>query len=231
MSNMGSFRMGFLKCQSWFLILVVSILVAMPSLSAWAADEQQLVDKAEMTITNLAAENEWFRDHVKDAKAIFILPEYLKGAFIFGAAGGSGVLLVRDGHNWSQPAFYDMVEGSFGFQIGGSSSEIIVVVRTQRGLESFLTHDFRLGGDLSVAAGPVGAGAGGGGLTADVVSFAKTKGVYAGVSVEGAVVRIDSAANRLYYGKSVRPTDIVLTKSVFNPGSMGLRLAAKKVGR
>ena len=217
--------------QFWFLILMVSILITIPSMSARAADEQQLVDKAEMTITNLAAENEWFRDHVKEAKAIFIVPEYLKGAFIFGAAGGSGVLLVRDGHNWSQPAFYDMVEGSFGFQLGGSSSEIIVVVRTQRGLESFFTHDFRLGGDLSIAAGPVGAGAGGGGLTADVVSFAKTKGAYAGVSVEGAVVRIDSESNRLYYGKSVRPTDIVLTDSVFNPGSMGLRLAAKKVGR
>jgi len=220
-----------MKFQSWLLISVVSILIAMPSMSARAADEQQLVDKAEMTITNLAAENEWFRDHVKAAKAIFIVPEYLKGAFIFGAAGGSGVLLVRDGHNWSQPAFYDMVEGSFGFQFGGSSSEIIVVVRTQRGLESFFTHDFHLGGDLSIAAGPVGAGAGGGGLTADVVSFAKTKGIYAGVSVEGAIVKIDSESNRLYYGKSVRPTDIVLTNSVSNPGSMGLRLAAKKVGR
>ena len=210
---------------------MVSLMIAIPPVSALAAKEQQLVDKAEMTLTNLAAENEWFRDHMKEAKAIFIVPEYLKGAFIFGAAGGSGVLLVRDGHNWSQPAFYDMVEGSFGFQFGGSSSEIIVVVRTQRGLESFFTHDFRLGGDLSIAAGPVGAGAGGGGLTADVVSFAKKKGAYAGVSVEGAVVRIDSESNRLYYGKSVRPTDIVLTDSVFNPGSMGLRLAAKKVGR
>ena len=213
------------------LIFMVSTFIAAQSLSAQAADEQQLVDKAEMTITNLAAENDWFRDHVKDAEAIFVVPEYLKGAFIFGAAGGKGVLLVRNGPNWSQPAFYGMVEGSFGFQFGGSSSEIIVVVRTQRGLESFFTHDFRLGGDLSVAAGPVGAGAGGGGLTADFVSFAKTKGAYAGVSVEGAVIRVDTESNRLYYGESVRPVDIMLTDSVSNPGSMGLRLAAKKVGR
>ena len=203
----------------------------MPSLSARAADEQQLIDKSEMTITNLAAENEWFRDHAKDAKAIFVVPEYLKGAFIFGAAGGSGVLLVREGHNWSQPAFYKVAEGSFGFQFGGHSSEVIVVVRTQRGLESFYTNDFSLGGDMSIAAGPAGAGASGGGLTADYVSFAKAKGVYAGVSVEGAVVTIDTESNRLYYGKSVRPIDILVTNSVSNPGSMGLRLAAKKVGR
>jgi lipid-binding SYLF domain-containing protein len=231
MSDTENDLKGSRSYQVLVVISLVSILITLSSLSVKAADEQSLVDKAEMTITNLASENEWFRDHVKDSKAIFIVPEYLKGAFIFGAAGGSGVLLVRDGHNWSQPAFYDMAEGSFGFQFGGSSSEIIIVVRTQRGLESFFTHDFRLGGDLSIAAGPVGAGTGGGGLTADVVSFAKAKGAYAGISVEGALVRIDTESNRLYYGKSVRPTDIVLTDSVFNPGSMGLRLAAKKVGR
>jgi len=71
----------------------------------------------------------------------------------------------------------------------------------------------------------------GGGLTADYVSFAKAKGVYAGVSVDGAIVTIDTESNRLYYGKSVRPIDIFVTNSVSNPGSMGLRLAAKKVGR
>ena len=216
------------SCLSlWFL----GILLMMPPFSVLAADEQQLVDRAEMTVTNLAKENAWFRDHVKEAKAIFIVPQYLKGAFIFGAAGGSGVLLVRDGFNWSEPAFYNMGEGSFGFQIGGNSSEIIVVVRTQRGLESFFTHDFRLGGDLSIAAGPVGVGAKGGGLTADFVSFAKSKGIYAGISVDGAIVTVDSGANRLYYGKSVTPVDIVVKNSVSNPGSMGLRIATKTVGR
>ena len=194
----------------------------------WASEEQQLIDKAEMSLKNLHKGNAWFRDHAKEAKAIFLVPALLRGAFIIGGAGGSGVLIVKqsDGE-WSQPVFYSMGSASVGLQIGGDVSEIVLVVRTLRGLEAFYTNDFRLGGDLSVAIGPAGVGARGGGLTGDFVSFAKSKGAYAGISLDGQGVAVSDKANKNFYGKAVRPTDILVKGAVSNPGSQSLRKTAK----
>ena len=122
-----------------------------------------------------------------------------------------------------------MGSASFGLQIGGDASEIVVVVRTQRGLEAFYSNDFRFGGDLSVAVGPSGKGARGGGLTGDFVSFAKSKGAYAGVSVDGQGVAVSNTANMNYYGKQVRPTDIFVKGTVSNAGSKSLRETANKL--
>ena len=212
------------------IILILGLILTLVGNPAWASEEQQLVDQAEMSLKNLYKENAWFRDHGKEAKAIFLVPSLLRGAFIFGGAGGSGVLLVKqkDGE-WSQPAFYTMGSASFGLQIGGDASEIVLVVRTQRGLEAFYTNDFRLGGDLSIALGPSGAGARGGGITGDFVSFAKSKGVYGGISVDGQGVAVAETANMNYYGKPVRPTDIIVKGKVSNPGSKSLRETAKKL--
>ena len=211
-------------------ILFLGLILTLVGNPAWASEEQQLVDQAEMSLKNLYKENAWFRDHGKEAKAIFLVPSLLRGAFIFGGAGGSGVLLVKqkDGE-WSQPAFYTMGSASFGLQIGGDASEIVLVVRTQRGLEAFYTNDFRLGGDLSIALGPSGAGARGGGITGDFVSFAKSKGVYGGISVDGQGVAVADTANMNYYGKPVRPTDILVKGKVSNPGSKSLRETAKNL--
>ena len=196
----------------------------------WAGEEQQLVDRAEMSLKNIYQENLWFRDHAHEAKAIYIVPQLLRGAFIFGGAGGSGVLIVKNADgSWSEPVFYTMGSASFGLQIGADASEIVLVVRTQRGLEAFYSTDFRLGGDLSVAAGPAGVGARGGGITGDFVSFGKSKGAYAGISVDGQGVAVADAANRNYYGKPVRPTDILVKGSVSNPGSKSLRETAQKL--
>ena len=213
------------------LILMLGLTLILLGNPAWAASEEQmLVDKSEMSIQNIHKENAWFRDHAKDAKAIFIVPSLLRGAFIFGGAGGSGVLIVKkpDG-SWSEPGFYTMGSASFGLQIGADASEIVVVVRTQRGLEAFYSDDFRFGGDLSVAVGPAGAGARGGGLTGDFVSFAKSKGAYAGISIDGQGVATSDTANMNYYGKPVRPTDIFVKGTVSNPGSKPLRETAKKL--
>ena len=212
-------------------ILILGLSFALLGNPAWAASEEQmLVDKSEMALNNLYKENAWFRDHGKEAKAIYIVPTLLRGAFIFGGAGGSGVLIVKNSDGtWSQPGFYTMGSASFGLQIGGDASEIVVVVRTQRGLEAFYSNDFRFGGDLSVAVGPSGAGARGGGITGDFVSFAKSKGAYAGVSVDGQGVAVAETANMNYYGKPVRPTDIFVKGTVSNPGSNSLRATAGKL--
>lgn len=210
------------------LMMGLTLMIGNPALAD--SEEQQIVDKAVMSLTNLHKASEWFRDHGKESKAIFIVPSLLRGALVFGGAGGSGVLIVKkkDG-SWSEPAFYTMGSASFGLQIGADTSEIVLVVRTQRGLESFYTNDFRLGGDMSIALGPMGAGTRGGGITGDFVSFAKSKGVYGGLSVDGQAVATADKANMNYYGKAVRPTDIIVKGTVSNPGSKALRDTAAKL--
>ncbi|NJN36782.1 MAG: metal-sensing transcriptional repressor [Nitrospiraceae bacterium] len=104
----------------------------------------------------------------------------MRGAFVFGGAGGSGVLVVRDEKTkkWSEPAFYTIGSASFGLQVGGDVSELIFVVRTQKGLEQFYRSDVKLGTDTSIALGPAGAGASVKGITADLVAYARKKGVF-----------------------------------------------------
>ena len=193
-----------------------------------AGQEQELVNKAEKTLQDLHQESAWFRDHAKNAKAIFIVPALVRGALILGGAGGSGVLMIRQSDGtWSHPAFYTMGSASVGLQIGFDTSEIVMVVRTQRGVESFYTNDFRLGGDASLAVGHTGAGTRGGGFTGDFIGFAKSKGVYGGISLDGQGVAVEDQFNLNYYGMPVRPIDILVRGRASNPGSIALRNTAK----
>jgi lipid-binding SYLF domain-containing protein len=140
------------------------------------------------------------------------------------------VLLVRDEETkkWSEPAFYNIGSASFGLQVGGDVSEMIFVVRNQKGLEEFYRSEFKLGLDASMALGPVGEGGSMKGITADMVGYAKKKGAYAGMSVDGSIISVSDDSNAAYYGKPVRPTDIVVKQSVSNPKSADLRNAATK---
>jgi SH3 domain-containing YSC84-like protein 1 len=202
--------------------------------SADALEQQQLVDKARLTMEAFAADSSVgpaLRDLKGSAKALYIVPQFLRGAFVFGGAGGSGVLLVRDEKTgqWSEPAFYTMGSASFGLQVGGDVSEMVLVVRNQKGLEEFYRTDFKLGADASIAVGPVGEGASIKGLTADIIAYAKKKGAFVGVSLEGAVIAVSDDSNSVYYGKPVRPTEILLKHSVSNPKSADLRSTVAKL--
>lgn len=215
----------------WMTALLFTCLCWTP---AWAdsLDEQQLVEKATHTVTSFMEDPNlaWFQDHVKDAKALLIIPQQLKAAFFFGADGGSGVLVASDDKTgeWSEPSFYVLGGVSFGFQFGGEASEVIILAMTQGAVEKLYSSSFKLGGDASVAAGPYGAGVEGAtsaNLNADFLSFSRSKGVYAGVSLEGSIIYTDDDSNQAYYGKKVRPVDILVTKSVKNEHSAGLRQA------
>ena len=215
----------------------VSIWLLVGSGLAWgnAADQKQLVDNAKHTLEGFMDDPQltWFQDHVKDAKGLLIVPQLLKGAFIFGAEGGSGVFIVRDkdSTNWSNPAFYVLGGLSFGFQWGGQASEVIFMARTDGAVESLYTSSFKLGGDASIAAGPYGAGIEGSttaNLNADFLSFSRSKGAFAGISFKGAVIYASDDSNEAYYGKAIHPSDILLKKSATNPHAAGLREAAKK---
>jgi len=196
--------------------------------------QQQMVDKAKMTFDKFVADPNvgWGPNQAKNVKGVMIVPQLLRGAFIFGGAGGSGVFFMRDAKTgkWSDPAFYTMGSASFGFQIGADSSEIVLLVMTTQGAETFLTTSFKLGGDVSVAAGPVGAGAKGQTTfqSADILAYSLAKGIFAGISLEGAGVAVSKGSNQAYYGKETRPTDILVTRKAKNPKAADLVAAVAK---
>ena len=207
---------------------------ATPALAIEPLEQQQLVEKAKMTVEAFISDpsvGPATRELKGEAKALFIVPQFLRGAFVFGGAGGSGVLIVRDEKTkkWSEPVFYTIGSASFGLQIGGDVSELIFVVRNQKGLEEFYRSDFKLGADVSMAVGPVGGGASAKGITADLVAYARKKGIFAGIAVDGSIIAVSDDSNAAYYGKPVRPTDIIVKQSVSNPKSADLRNAAAKL--
>jgi SH3 domain-containing YSC84-like protein 1 len=193
--------------------------------NAWADDRQegrQLVDKSQLMMESLRTDQNFtdFRTLIKQAKGVFLIPELLKGAFVVGASGGTGVLLVRDEKNshWNGPAFYTVGGVSWGLQIGAESSEMVLLLMTQRGVSSFLTNSLKLGADVGVAAGPVGFGTSvaTANLSADILSFSRSKGLYAGISLHGALIATRDSLNDAYYGKKITPTDILIRREVFN---------------
>jgi len=209
--------------------------ISLPGVSALAADKaadqqeaRQIAEKARLTLDSFMSDNYLgaFRDLLKRAKGVLISPELLKGAFIVGASGGNAVFLARDkaSGQWSEPAFYTIGEVSIGLQIGGQASEVILLAMTDRGVSSLLGNSVKLGADVGIAAGPVGFGAAAAtaNLSVDILSFARSKGLYGGISVDGALVAVRSGLNEAYYGKQVSPTDILVRHSVRNAQSRPL---------
>ena len=196
-----------------------------------ATEQQGLVDKARVTFESFMADKNqsWLQENLNQAKGLIIIPSLLKAGFVVGGSGGSGLLIVKDDKTgqWSQPAFYTLGSGTFGLQIGAEAAEIIMMVRTQKAVDRLLTSSFKLGADTSIAVGPVGAGAKTN-VVADILSFSRTKGAYAGVSLEGSVFNTKDKWNEAFYGKAVSPADIIVKRSVSNPGSKALRESVAK---
>jgi lipid-binding SYLF domain-containing protein len=210
------------------MVSICSLILLLHSLAraADAAEQQGLVDKARVTFQAFIDDKDmvWLKENLPEAKGLLIVPSLLKGGFFVGGSGGSGLLIVKDEKTgkWSQPGFYTIGSVTFGLQIGGEAAEVIMVVRSQKGIDSLLTTSFKLGGDTSVAAGPIGAGTKSN-VTADIISFGRSKGAFLGASLEGAVIKTKDTWNEAYYKKGVRPTDIFVLHSVSNPGSTELR--------
>jgi lipid-binding SYLF domain-containing protein len=192
--------------------------------SAWAAASEQsdLVAAAQKTFADMQNDPDmtWFRDNLKNARAVLIAPEIVKAGFVLGGSGGRGVMLAKDAATgrWEGPAFYNLGTASIGFQAGVAKSEAVMLVMTEKALNSFLSNKFKLGGDASVAAGPVGVGAQSD-VKADVFTFARSKGLYGGLNLDGTVVTVNGKWNNAYYGKSVTPVDILVRHSVTNAGA------------
>jgi lipid-binding SYLF domain-containing protein len=219
-------------------VLVLSLSLAclayQPSVADDAQEARHLVEKAALTLESFMTDPnmEVVRDLIKEARGVFIAPQVLKGAFIVGASGGSGVFLAKDASTgkWSEPAFYTLGGVSFGLQAGGEASEVVLLVMSERGVSALLSNNFKLGADASIAVGPVGAGVSGAtaALSADIIAFSRAKGLYGGLSLEGSVIAVREDWNHAYYGRSVTPTDILLRRTVSNPGAATLVSAVAK---
>ena len=210
-----------------FAVIIGTLIVgfSMPAKAAEAVEQQGLVDQARITFQSFMADSNmaYLKDHLREAKGLLIVPSMLKAGFWIGGSGGSGVLIVKDAKTgqWSQPAFYTLGSVSFGLQFGGEAAEVIMMVRTQKAVDKLLTSSFKLGGDTSIAAGPVGAGAKSN-VVADIFSFSRSKGAFAGIALDGAVVSTKDKWNNAYYGKAVTPVDILVKRSASNPNSAKL---------
>jgi lipid-binding SYLF domain-containing protein len=200
------------------------------------AEAQVLVDKAKATFTDLLNDSNfsWLPGYLQDAKGVLIFPQVLKAGFFLGGSGGTGVLLVRDSPTgtWSDPAFYTVGSVTFGLQIGAEAAEVVMVAMSQKAIDTLLASSAKLGGDASIAIGPVGGGAKGSvtvpAVTADFVSFARSKGLYAGLNLEGSVLAVRDSLNVAYYGRAVGPRDIIVKRSVRNTGANALRAVLTK---
>ncbi len=231
------------------ILAIFAVWILMPYTSAMARETsardnreyrtgqaQLLVDRARLTLDEFMRDPNygWFQDHIRDARGVLIFPQVLKGGFIWGGSGGTGVFLTRNPGTgeWSEPAFYTIGSVTFGLQIGGEAAQVVMLAMTRHAVESLLSSSVKLGGDASVALGPVGTGAqanaGIPNVAADFISFAKTKGLYAGLSLQGSVVAVRDSLNRSYYGRDIRPTDIILRHAVSNRGADRLRAMLRR---
>lgn len=216
------------------LIVAGLTVLTMPARADDAMDARQLVERAKLSFEGMivAPEMDGLRELIRRARGVFIAPQVLRGAFIFGVSGGSGVFFARGERPglWNGPAFYTIGEASFGFQAGADASEVALLAMTDRGVNALLSTSVKLGADASVAAGPVGVGvrAATVNISADIVSFSRSKGLYGGLSVDGAVVATRGALNTAYYGKDVSTQDILIRGTVSNPHAAPLVELIKK---
>ena len=202
-----------------------SAVLFVPAASA-QSEQERLVNAAEVTLQNFLRDPEmsWLQQNLRRARAVLIAPEIVKAGFIFGGSGGRAVLFAKEGGFWRGPAFYTMATASVGFQAGVSVSESVTLVMTEKGMNSMLSANFKLGGDASVAAGPIGVGAKSD-VVADMIAFTRAKGIYGGLNLDGTLINLSDDWNRAYYGKPVQPIDIFVRGTVNNPQSG--RLAAE----
>jgi lipid-binding SYLF domain-containing protein len=208
--------------------------VGMASAQTKEQKARQTVERAKLTVETFQNDTNFtysYDGYLKTAKGFLIVPQLVKGGFIFGGSGGSGVLVARNEETgeWSNPAFYTMGGVSFGLQAGGQASETLIIVTNERGLNRLLNTGAKLGADLSMAAGPIGEGIGPGNITADLIVFTRNKGLYGGVSVEGSVVDVRGSWNKAYYDADLRPSDILLHGKGKNPHSDPLLDAVVKL--
>lgn len=202
------------------LVLTLACVTAASTSTLYAqSDEAERVTKAAQAFSEImSVPDKAIPNTILDkAEAIAVFPGTLKGGLGIGAHRGKGILSVRNRETgaWSNPAFLTLTGGSFGAQIGAQELDLVLVVLNKAGVDNLLKNEFKIGGDASVAAGPVGRAAEASTdiqLRAEILSYSRARGLFAGVSLNGSAVREDEDANQRFYGRAVRNADLVSAK-------------------
>lgn len=195
-----------------------------PTQAARLAEAAQVVRE----IHNTIPDDYWPRAH-----CVVVIPDLKKAAFIFGGEYGKGVMSCRSGDAWSAPVFMQLAKGSWGFQVGAEQVDLVLLVMNERGVQKLLENKITLGADASVAAGPLGRRAHAGTdaqLTAELLSYSRSKGLFAGIDVSGGVLRPDESANRDAYGAQATPRTILASRGISAPTEAAAFLNALAAG-
>jgi lipid-binding SYLF domain-containing protein len=204
--------------------VLISLVVLLSTTAALAGDRENDVDRLRSGATVIkeimSAPDAGVPDEIiNNAKCIAVLPSMLKGAFMVGGEYGKGVASCRTEKGWSAPAFFSMKGGSFGFQIGGQAADIVMLIMNDEGMNNLLESKFKLGADASVAAGPVGRHADASTdwkMRAQVLTYSRARGVFAGISLNGAVISQSKDDTRDFYGRMV-PFRTILRGNIDSP--------------
>lgn len=214
-------------------LLLTFTLSPLPGLAPAQAQEsaqQELLDRAVLALSAVRRDDrlgQAMTTALNNAKGVIIVPSLVKGGFIVGGKGGSGVMLARltDG-SWSAPAFINLGGASIGLQIGGSISEVVFTIMTEDGLDAVLVNKVKLGADAGLALGPLGANVAASTTTAagaDIYSYAVSQGLFGGGAFEGALITQRHAWNKTFYGADYLPRRILTDPTITNPGAQSLR--------
>jgi SH3 domain-containing YSC84-like protein 1 len=195
------------------------------------AETRRITDAATVIKEIRSAPDKDIPDSIWDrARCVVVMPGVKKAALVFGGEYGKGVVSCRTGQRWSAPVFMTLEKGSFGAQIGAESSDVVLLVMNDHGIDRLLQDKFTLGADASLAAGPVGrsgTAATDAQLRAEMLAYSRARGLFAGIDLSGGVLRPDNAASQAYYGHSISSRDVVLEKErVARPASAQQLIAA-----
>ena len=211
-----------------FSLMVVMALVGLPAY-AQKDENNRIRNAGKVMVEILNVPDDIPADLLEKAECVIVLPSVMKAAFIVGGSYGRGVMSCRSGAEfngpWSAPAMMALEGASVGFQIGGQATDFVLLVMNKRGANSILTSQVKLGGDIAAAAGPKGRDAAASTdvtMRAEVLSYSRSRGLFAGVSLEGSTLRPDGDGQARIYGKGVSAKEIVINSSIHAPASAKL---------
>jgi lipid-binding SYLF domain-containing protein len=214
-----------------FLLMCAIVVASLPA-SAQKDENNRIENAGKVMIEILNVPDDIPADILDKAECVIVLPSVMKFAIGFGGSYGRGVMTCRSRRNfsgpWSAPSMMALEGGSFGFQLGGQATDFVLLVMNARGADSILTSQVKLGADMAAAAGPKGRSAAASTdvtLRAEILSYSRSRGLFAGISLEGSTLRPDNDGNERLYGKGTTAKDIVINSAVLPPASAKLLLS------
>lgn len=216
---------------SWLALIVVLPALILPA-SGQSKEKDRVANAGTVMQEIMNIPDDIPQDVIDKADCVIVLPSVLKFAIGVGGSYGRGVMTCRSGKEfqgpWGAPAMMALEGGSFGLQLGGQATDFVLLLMSPRSAESILTSKVKLGGDISAAAGPVGRAASAetdASMRAEILSYSRSRGLFAGISLAGSTLRADNSANKNLYGKAVTAQQIVFKRAVPPPASAELLLA------